>query len=439
VLQTAALPFGHPTLVGSSNQMSPSVVNVAPLPVPNPDPITTGASGSIYSNTGSEAAPRSSSMSPNRHRWRVIEALSTPSRYHGSPPPATYQQKAASPVIHDELEFYNVAELNRVEGVDGLRLQRVPEHVRCQLSDGTAGVMLSPAGSEIRFRIAEANDSVTIRLSSESRTTIYIYHGPFQAGAIELDTEPRDFKIAPHKRIAQLMQVGGPPMAYDPRLVRLCFGGVYPEPVLYHGHSGGVRPPQPQDKPDRTYLAYGSSITHGTDWAGAACSYPAHVAWRLGYDLRNLGASGCCLCEKPLADYLAQQPCDLVTLELSVNMLGSSFTAEGFRQRAGYLVERIADADPDRPVACITVLPHFRDIHDSFCSPEEKATAGQFRQVLRDLVKQLARPNLTLIEGPDLLPDIGDLCADLIHPGARGMVQIGEALARRLGDLVESR
>jgi hypothetical protein len=265
-------------------------------------------------------------------------------------------------VIHDELEFYNVAELNRVEGVDGLRLQRVPEHVRCQLSDGTAGVMLSPAGSEIRFRIAEANDSVTIRLSSESRTTIYIYHGPFQAGAIELDTEPRDFKIAPHKRIAQLMQVGGPPMAYDPRLVRLCFGGVYPEPVLYHGHSGGVRPPQPQDTPDRTYLAYGSSITHGTDWAGAACSYPAHVAWRLGYDLRNLGASGCCLCEKPLADYLAQQPCDLVTLELSVNMLGSSFTAEGFRQRAGYLVERIADADPDRPVACITVLPHFRDI-----------------------------------------------------------------------------
>lgn len=342
-------------------------------------------------------------------------------------------------MIYDDLEFHNIAELNRVEGLAGLRLQRVPETVRCKLSEGTAGVMLSPAGSEIRFRLAEGCESATIRLSSESRTTIHVYHGPFQGGVIELDTEPRDFRIAPHKRIPQLMQVSCPACDYDPRLVRLCFAGEYPEPVLYHGHHGGVRPPDPQDTPERTYLAYGSSITHGTDFAGAACSYPAHVAWRLGYDLRNLGASGCCLCEKELADYLAQQPCDLVTLELSVNMLGSAFTAEGFRQRAGYLVERIADGDPSRPVVCITVFPHFRDIHDSFCPPDDRATVAEFRQVLRDIVEELARPNLTLIEGADLLPDIGGLCGDLIHPGARGMIQIGEELARRLRGLITSR
>lgn len=336
---------------------------------------------------------------------------------------------------HEDLEFHNIAELATVEGFEGRRLQRVPESLRPQLNEGTAGVMLSPADCEIRFRIADGHDSVTIRLSSESSTTVYAYYGPFQGQSFELDAEPRDLTIKPHKRIAQLMEVKGYPDAvYDPGLVRLCFGGPYPEPVFYHGHSDGVLPPQLGDVPEKTYLAYGTSITHGTGLAGAAISYPAHVAWRLGYDLTNFGASGCCLCEKALADYLAEQSSDLVTLELSVNMLGT-FTADEFRSRAGYLVKRIADSDPGRPVICITVLPHFRDIDDGFASPDAKSTVGEFRQVLRDIVKDLARPNLTLIEGPDLLPDIGALSFDLIHPGARGMIQIGEELARRLAEI----
>jgi len=41
-----------------------------------------------------------------------------------------------------------------------------------------------------------------------------------------------------------------------------------------------------------------------------------------------------------------------------------------------------------------------------------------------------------LIEGPELLPDIGALSQDLIHPGARGMIQIGEELARRLAPII---
>lgn len=335
-------------------------------------------------------------------------------------------------MIYDELEFHNIAELAAVDGVTGLRLQRVPERVRSQLETGTASVMLSPADCEIRFRIMEGNDSATLRLSSESRTTVYVFHGPFQGRSFVVDTEPRDYKITPHKRITQLMQLGYTQANYDPGLVRLCFGGPYPEPVLYHGHGGGVRPPRPQDVPAKTYLTYGTSITHGTDFAGAAISYPSHVAWRLGYDLKNFGASGCCLCEKAMADYLAEQSCDLVTLELSVNMLGSSYSGDDFRERAGYLVKRIVESNPDRPVVCITLFPHFRDIDDCFLTSDCKSTAAEFRQILRDIVKDLSRPNLTLIEGPDLVPDITALTFDLIHPSARGLVQIGEELARRL-------
>ncbi|MDX1681609.1 MAG: SGNH/GDSL hydrolase family protein [Phycisphaeraceae bacterium] len=335
-------------------------------------------------------------------------------------------------MIHDELEFHNVAELNEVEGHEGLRLQRMPEHLRTQLDEGTASVMCSPADCEIRFRILDGHDRVTFRLSSESETTIYVYHGPFQGNSFVVDKEVREFTIEPHKRVPQLADLNLPPLAFDPDLVRICFGGPYPEPLFYHGHDGGVAPPRPGDTPDKTYLAYGSSITHGTGLSGAAISYPAHVAWRLGMDLKNFGTSGCCLCQKVVADFLADQSCDLATLELSVNMLGGSFDGGEFRERVSYLVKRFADADPDRPVLGITIFPHFRDLDDRFCGDDDKATAAEFRQILRDVVAELDRPNLSLIEGPELLGRIDGLSHDLIHPGIRGMVEIGEALTRRI-------
>lgn len=339
-------------------------------------------------------------------------------------------------MIHDGLEFHNVAELAAVEGQAGLRLQRVPEAVRRQLDEGTAGVMLSPANCEIRFRLAEGRESAAIRLSSAAGATVYVFYGPFQGRSFEVGPEPKEIKVVPHKRLVQLTREDYPDAPYDPGLIRLVFGGVYPEPVLYHGHCDGVGPPRDGDVPKRCYLAYGSSITHGTDLAGAALSYPAYVAWQLGYDLRNLGASGCCLCEPALADYLAEQSCDLVTLELSVNMLGRGFTADEFSERAGYLVERVADRQPRRPVVCITVFPHYHDIHPRYYAPQVKSTSDAYRQALRGIVKKLDRPNLTLIEGPDLLRDIGGLTPDLIHPGVRGMMQIGAELSQRLKSLL---
>jgi len=340
-------------------------------------------------------------------------------------------------MIHDGLEFHNIAELVEAEGEKGVRIQRAPERVRKLVNEGTAGVMLSPASSEIRFRLADGCDSATVTLSSKDGATGYIYQGPFQSGSFVLGAEPKDVKVTRSKRASLLTKEDYPGAPYDPNLIRLIFGGAYPEPVMYHGHSEGIVLPREGDVPGKTYLAYGSSITHGTDLSGAAISYPAHVAWKLGYDLRNLGASGCCLCEPEMADFLAEQKADLVTLELSVNMIGSQFTAEDFRKRAGYLVERVADADPARQVVCITIFTHFRDIHPRYCGEKDKATAGEIRQVLRNIVKNLARPNLHIMEGPELLGDIGGLSQDLIHPGARGMIQIGEELARRLTAIVK--
>ena len=83
-------------------------------------------------------------------------------------------------------------------------------------------------------------------------------------------------------------------------------------------------------------------------------------------------------------------------------------------------------------MVCITIFPHYNDMGDHLVGDNEKATSEEYRQILRDIVTELDRPNLSLIEGPELLQDIAGLSKDLIHPGARGMIQIGENLAEAL-------
>lgn len=339
-------------------------------------------------------------------------------------------------MIHDGLEFYNIAEMRAVDGLDGLRLQRVPESVRCQLDEGTASTMLSPSGGEIRFRIADDHESVTLTLSAELPTQLYAYFGPFQGRSWLLGTEPQEITVKPHTRIRELTKDRYPDSPYDPSLVRLCFGGAYPEPTFYHGHGEGITLPLAGDVPKKRYLAYGSSIAHGTDNSGAGLSYPAHAAWQLGVDLRNLSASGCCLCETAMADFLAEQSCDVVTLELSVNMFGRGIPVDEFSEKARYLVERIADADPARPVVCLTIFPFHSDIDARYAPANQASTPEAYREALRTIVANSGRPNVMILEGPELLQDIGCLSHDLIHPGFRGMLQIGDELARRLQELL---
>jgi lysophospholipase L1-like esterase len=341
-----------------------------------------------------------------------------------------------SALIHDNLEFHNVAQLVEKPSTNGVRLQRVPESVREHVDEGTAGVMLSPATSEIRFRFKEGCDSTVITLSSDGGAVAYVYLGPFQAGVFKIGNEPTEIKIAIHKRLKLMTEEQKQSFTYHPDMARICFGEDYPEPITYHGNSGGVCLPNENDKPKKLMIAYGSSITHGTGQSGAALSYPAHTAYKLNMEVRNLGASGCCLCEPELADYLAEQECDVITLELSVNMLGRGISAEEFSKRAEYLVRVIADADPNRPVVCITIFPHYNDMGSHLEAENQKATSEEYRQVLRDIVSGLNRPNISLIEGPQLLKSLEGLRQDLIHPGARGSTEIGENLASKLESIL---
>lgn len=332
-------------------------------------------------------------------------------------------------MIFDEIEFHNVAELYEVK--NGRRLQRVPEAVRVCLNERAQQRMLSPAGSEIRF--VSAGDGVRITVSCpEGSAEVIPFFGPFQGKErFRIGETPQILELTYPERLKKLDAEAVSGLLYAPTVWRLTLRG---DGLVYHGIEGeGLGAPASNEVPQLRYLSYGTSITHGASATAMHLTYVRQVAWRLGADLLNFGVGGSAFCEKELADYMAgRADWDLATLALSVNMVGGFSVAE-FTERVTYMVNTVAGANTERPVVCITLYPHFRD----FCVDEDlKEKTDLFRQVLRDVVEQCPHPNVHLIEGTEMLADIGGLTVDLIHPGDLGMIEMGEKIAERLEGLV---
>jgi lysophospholipase L1-like esterase len=336
-------------------------------------------------------------------------------------------------MIHEGVEFHNVAELYGDEQA-GLRLQRVPETVRLHLNERAQQRMLAAAGTEIRF--VTSGDRVTVTLSSDAGTELIPFFGPLQGRErIRIPDEPTDIEISLPDRLAGIDQTTRQGFHFSPDVWRLTLRG---EGVRFHGIKGeGLRPPTTGELPGLRYLSYGTSITHGAAATASHLTYVAQAAWRLRADLINLGVGGSAWCEPQLADYIAgRDDYDVVSLALSVNMIGGGFTDDEFRERITYMIDRVASTHPGCPVACITIYPHFRDFTDD---SEGSVRSALFRQILRESVAGLGHSNVSLIEGPDLLTYSGGLTVDLIHPGDFGMIQMGENLASRLSNLIKGR
>jgi len=337
-------------------------------------------------------------------------------------------------VILDNVELHNIAEARPVEGREGLRLQRVPEEVRLALNEKAQQRMLSPACAEIRW-VSEAL-TTRLTLSSEEVTDVVPFFGLFQSRErYTIGPEPQTIEVTLPERVAQLDPAFCAGMPFSPRVARLLLAG---GPLYVHEISGdGLRPPTADELPRTRYLAYGTSITHGAAATGPHLTYAAQAARRLGADLINLGVGGSAYCEPELADYIAaREDWHVASLALSVNMIGAGFSLDEFYERVSYMVNAVAGVNPARPVVCITIYPHYREFGPQYEDPEAKGTPEEYRQRLRDAVAACPHPNVHGIEGPEILRDPGGLTVDLIHPADNGMIEMGENLARRIGDVM---
>jgi lysophospholipase L1-like esterase len=337
-------------------------------------------------------------------------------------------------VKQGNVSLHNVAELAEMP-CGGARFQRVPESVRLGLNEHAQQRMFDVVGTEIRFVLD--GDAAEVKLHSLADTiSAQVFWGDFRVNAehvvgSDLFTlrvkRPRWFLSIDPERLQ--------PLGFSPQVCRVFLAR---GTACFHGVSGDVRPPLPEELPSVCVVAYGTSITQGAGSSLRHLCFVAQTAMRLGADAVNLGCAGSALCEAAMADYIAsREDWDLAVLALSTNMSG--FALQEFRERVAYMVNTVAAAPGERPVACITLWPKGGDLGPEHVGPRCGGAPEEYRQVLRDVVAECGRTNVHLLEGRELLPEWRGLSADLLHPTDHGHTVMAENLAGRLAEILRAR
>lgn len=324
----------------------------------------------------------------------------------------------------------------------GQYVRRYPSRIREILSPLGRMVSADSAGCEIRF-VTDA-ESIRIDLAAQSiglgpheihQLDVMIFRGSFihshwrlQPGRVN-HLHLTDIGGGDHAAFDAL-QAGIRNTAYFHQKVWRIFLGRYAA-ILHDVDTYGypVRPPHEDEQPRLRMLCYGSSITNGASPSAHHLSYIYQAARHLGIDVLNQGLSGSCRMEKEVADYLADRTdWDLIMLELGVNVR-REYSKERFAERVRYLLDRLAETHPDKPVILITIFPnaHAPGIARTSCDIQKRQ--AEFDEVLRTATAEAWHPRLHLFEGADLLTDPGGLTRDLIHPGDFGHTEMGYRLA----------
>jgi lysophospholipase L1-like esterase len=338
---------------------------------------------------------------------------------------------AAAPFAN--VAWHNVGEIVPVPASDGggFRLQRVPAAVREHLNPAAQKGSACPAGVELRFNLVGAQAKVILcyvdARSAHRRTApvfVEVRQGDFLVRTVVLHEEWTEVLIERPKLEALLVAgAARERVGFDAGLVRVVFPhGVE---VRVQAIEGDVAPPRADQVPARRLLAYGSSITQGYDSVRPGDPYPARLARMLRVDALNLGFGSGAFLEPQMADWIAaRSDWDFAVLELGVNLL-SRVPADEFRSRVRYFLTRIAAAHPTKRIWVVDQFLSFRDLNGS-------AKQAEFRTIVREVVAELALPEVRHIDGRSLLTEPTGLGADLLHPSPEGFAEIARNLALRM-------
>lgn len=315
-------------------------------------------------------------------------------------------------MIFQNIDFHNVEEIESYEG--GYRMWRVPAAVRDALDEGGADVSMNSTGVELRFRIRSEEATVILRAQEAQEAQVaYIYYGSFQGGwqysTKIIGTKETRITIPRGQNAEVLRQLTAEKgLGFQPDVVRIVLPYVH---CFFLGIEGEVEPPNRSDVPGKTYLAYGSSITHGSLALGAPYTYPFRISQILNMDYCNLGYAGSARLEKGMAEYLvSRKDWDIASVEMGINML-YTFSEEAFEERVKQFTDILAS--DTRPVFVTSIFGF--------------AGAGQEKAArFREIVRRHSQGRLIYTDGTDLLNNPVFVSADLVHPSLEGVAQIAQ-------------
>ena len=340
-------------------------------------------------------------------------------------------------MIYKNVEFHNVGEI--LHNDDGsISWKRIPSsvHENTELQD----VVYNSTGVELRFVMK--SDTVTIRMCKYDKESKNIHNFHVFRGAIQgswkdhevhhsVSGEIEDYVIEKPKHPDHLKAVDKMlGYEWDSDVVRVIFDrGRY----RIYDIIGDVEPPKPSQTPKKTLLSYGSSITHGSNSIDRSHSWVSILAHNLNMDAINLGMAGSCRMEPAMADYIATMGAEgkwhICTLELGINVL--SWDDDLINERVNYIIRQVAGKNPEKPIFVISPFYHYGDDFS------EEQHAKRWRRHIEKIVKELNYPNVTYINGFDILDSPAYISADEVHPNIYGCQRIADKMTEILNNALK--
>ena len=335
-------------------------------------------------------------------------------------------------MIYKNFEIHGAAEI--IEYPDGsVSWLRMPSDVADALdTDSSRQKLRVTTGVELRFVIRSGNSAtVTMSLDTEAERAyghFHVYRGGIQGGWVDhevdktVDKTAHPFVIESSKNIERLKVISEKSgTSFSPEVVRIIFDIGR---VRIHSIEGDVCPPPREMLPKKTFLAYGSSITHGSNSLTASHAYPSLIARELDLDLINLGMAGTCRMEPAVADYIAklgkEDKWHVALFELGINV--KSWTEAEARTRVTYFIKTVAESNPEKPILVVSPYCYFDDLFGNH------EGVDMWRKLIPEVVSELGYDNVHTINGLDVLNDVGLISADEVHPSIYGVYRIAEVL-----------
>lgn len=328
---------------------------------------------------------------------------------------------------HQNIRFHNVEELEPVEG--GWLLRRVGAAARARISPGVQENCFA-TGIELRFTMPDgAVDLLLKTIPQAEAATAHIFFGSFQGGweysSKNIGADVTRIHIEYPAKLATLRRITAEKqLAFAPEVVRVVLPYV---PVIFAGVEGRTALPAADQLPQKTYLAYGSSITHGSLSLIQPDCYVFRNAQALGVDYLNLGFAGNALMEEEMANYLvSRRDWDFASVEMGINTTErvKEFPLEVFEERIDRFTAVLAR--DSRPVFATSFFGYLDEDTDR-------------TDKMRRIVRRYAAERLIFTDGLQLLDDETLISADGTHPDARGQEQIAARWSRIMAETLANR
>ena len=323
------------------------------------------------------------------------------------------------------MEIHNVAEL--YENGGGVSWLRMPADADKQLEILPVATNACRNSTGVELRFVMKSDKVRLCLEAVKPGVFHVFRGGLQGGWEDhevdkiIDTKKCFLDIKRSENLPMLKRMSAVSGTdWDPEVVRVIFDrGTF----ILHDVEGDIIPPAKTQKPAKTLMCYGSSITHGSNSFNASSNWSAVVAHNLNMDCRNLGMPGSCAMEPAVIEYIASEGengnWDMITLCLGINVL--DWDNEKISTRVTNAIREIAGRNPNKPVFIIS--PFYSN--DDF---DKKGRADNWRKIIAEIIVKENFNNITYINGLDLLGDMSLISADEIHPNIYGIQQIADRL-----------